>query len=219
MGKHLLRLRRVSSSPGCQVDIKEPDKFPENIKVKGASAYLRSSLPIFAARYQRPSSAVITKECYFEIRPRPDGWSNKSDISFGIAVPSYQGIPGHLPGSIAIRCGDGRIYLNNSPVGNSCTCPISSGDEVGIGVRFTHNASTSTAAPPLAIEIFRTRDGEVVEMIDVKTLSSAGMDVSGFDGNHDLFAVVGTIDEVEFEVVFGQTWQRYRREVPSLTGF
>lgn len=102
--------------------------------------------------------------------------------------------------------------------GKDFTAPFMPGQTVGIGMTFTRrdlNAAPqytdgpaqTTSTAPINAEIFFTRDGRKDGGWNLHEEGDAEEDlpVTGLEGLNDLYAAVGTFENVEFEIVFNES--------------
>lgn len=95
--------------------------------------------------------------------------------------------------------------------------PFKAGETLGIGMTFTARdldappAYESTPAQtesttPINVEVFFTRDGRKAGSWNLHEEGDAEEDlpVTGLEGFNDLYAAVGTFENVEFEIVFNE---------------
>jgi hypothetical protein len=193
----------VVAFEGPQVEMTKYEGFSQRVKTLGGTSHLRSSLPLYAAPECRPNAANPTTCFYFETLALSD-WSQKGAISIGFSVPNYVGSVESKPSSLSIQGENGSLYYNNILLGDSFRSPFSSGS-IGLGLLLTYNKERSTATTPaIDVQVLHSRQGQLLETVTL------GRDVLGFDGYHDLFVDVQTVDKVEFEVVFERRWCRYK---------
>lgn len=110
---------------------------------------------------------------------------------------------------------DGSKYINDRWGGKSFTQPFQAGQTLGIGMVFKANdvdappaygPSQTTVQRMIDVEVFVTRDGRKDGSWNLHEEGDAEEDlpVTGLEGFNDLFAAVGTFDNVEFEIVFNR---------------
>jgi len=140
----------------------------------------------------------------------PDDWGTHGNIRFGFSRLDAKAPPGSGPGSFGIDRYDGNLYYNNIHVGKPHHGGFASGSNIGIGIVFAYvdQESDSNSDSAIEVRVFHTRQGVLVDDVHVDTLVGVGLD--GFDGYNDLFATVGTVDRVVFEVSFEEKFWSYK---------
>jgi hypothetical protein len=186
----------------------QPEKFRfegegERVKTSGGTAQISSSLPIYAAPECRPTASNPVTYRYLELHAIP-GWSQRGAVSIGFSVPDHVEDSGSSSSRLAIRGENGSLYYNNILLGELSMSPFTWGS-IGLGLLFLYNHEASTATTPIIdVQIFHTRQGQLIETVKLER------NIVGFDGHHDLFVDLQTVDKVEFEVVFKKDWCIYK---------
>lgn len=177
-----------------------------------------STLPLYSVDAHSPALTEIGKTIYYEVRISN---RNRGDITLGLGFvaqpyPTFR-LPGWHRGSLGIHGDDGHKYINDMWGGKDFTNTFQAGQTVGIGMTFTprnvNNPPAYDAGPaqtttqtPINVEVFFTRDGRKDGGWNVHEEGDSIEDlpVTGLEGMHDLYAAVGTFDNVEFEIVFNE---------------
>lgn len=186
----------------------QPEKFRfegegERVKTDGGTSQIMSSLPFYAAPECRPSASNPVTYRYLELHAIP-GWSQKGALSIGFSVSECDENFESNASRLAIRGENGSLYYNSILLGDLLISPFTWGS-IGLGLLLVYNQEASTATTPVIdVTIFHTRQGELIETIRLDR------DIVGFDGHHDLFVDLRTVDKVEFEVVFERDWCVYK---------
>jgi len=119
-------------------------------------------------------------------------------------------MPGLECGTIGVHARDGGLYLNNKRLESGSKGSFEPGQQLGIGMTFSRRDRTPVRADdvpetsphsPIQVEVFVSRDGRKVATWDLGDQSRA-MLRDGFEGNHDIYAAVGTRGEVNVDVLF-----------------
>jgi hypothetical protein len=124
-------------------------------------------------------------------------------------------MPGFEYGSIGICCRGRRLYLNNFPVENTGTAAFEPGQQLGIGITFSRrdcdtqqvdNAQArlpSDSSPSIDVEVFLSRNGKKAGCWNLGDLlaKSDSLPLDGLEGNHDLYAAVGTKGAVDVDIL------------------
>lgn len=186
----------------------QPEKFRfegegERVKTDGGTSQIMSSLPFYAAPECRPSASNPVTYRYLELHAIP-GWSQRGALSIGFSVSECDENFESNASRLAIRGENGSLYYNSILLGDLLISPFTWGS-IGLGLLLVYNQEASTATTPVIdVTIFHTRQGELIETIRLDR------DIVGFDGHHDLFVDLRTVDKVEFEVVFERDWCVYK---------
>jgi hypothetical protein len=192
----------------CSAKVDKPEDYPEKVTTQSAPSYLMSTRPPYAAKYHFPNRDQRQKIIYYELQDIPDDWGTGGNIWFGFSRYDAKGPPGSGPGSFGINRCEGNLYYNNVRIGNSHNFEFQSGAKIGIGIVFSYvdqkSHLASNSDPAIEVRVIHTRQGVLVDDVHVDTIAAAGQD--GFDGYHDLFATVGTVERVVFEVSFEKTF-------------
>jgi hypothetical protein len=184
---------------------------------------IMSTVPLYSVIAHSPLRTGRQKTCYYEVRISK---RNRSEVSLGLGFgaspyPTFR-LPGWHRGCLAVHGDDGSKYINDRWGGKDFTSPFKPGETIGIGMRFTERdlesppaydgAPKTEARTPLDVEVFLTRDGRVDGSWNLHEEGDAVEDlpVDGLEGYNDLFAVVGTFDVVEFEILFAEGEWMYR---------
>lgn len=130
----------------------------------------------------------------------PDDWDTNGNIWFGFSRLDAKGPPGLGPGSIGINRNEGGLYYNNERIGNLQNFEFESGVKIGIGIVFSYVDQRQDSDSAIEVRFIHTRQGVLVDNVHVDTL--VGAREEGFDGCSNLFAAVGTVGRVVFEILF-----------------
>ena len=96
-------------------------------------------------------------------------------------------------------------------IGSIESGPFTSGCSIGLGLLVQYKKADALDSDPFDdLKIFHTRGGKVVEVVRLDR------DMLGFDGRHDLFVDVQTVDKTWFEVVFDKDGWRYTPMIDEL---
>jgi hypothetical protein len=113
-------------------------------------------------------------------------------------------------GSIGVHARNGRLYLNNKILEGGSKGSFEPGQQLGIGMTFSmkdgtpqpaHDTPATKADSFIQVEVFVSRDRRKVATWDLGDQSRATLG-DGFEGNHDIYAAVGTRGEVNVDVIF-----------------
>ncbi|TGO33642.1 hypothetical protein BHYA_0234g00030 [Botrytis hyacinthi] len=183
-----------------------------------------STLPLYSVYAHSPLRTEIGKTIYFEVKI-----SNRyrGEITLGLGFvaqpyPTFR-LPGWHRGALGVHGDDGHKYINDLWGGKDFTNKFQAGQTLGIGMTFTprnvnnppaydSGPTQTTAQTPINVEIFFTRDGKKDGGWNLHEEGDSVEDlpVTGLEGMHDLYAAVGTFDNVEFEIVFNEREWMYR---------
>jgi hypothetical protein len=186
----------------------QPEKFRfegegERVKTYGGTSQIMSSLPFYAAPECRPSASNPVTYRYLELHAI-SGWSQRGGLSIGFSVSDCDENFESNTSRLAIRGENGSLYYNDILLGDLLMSPFTWGS-IGLGLLLVYNEEASTAtAPVIDVNIIHTRQGQLIETIRLDR------NIVGFDGHHDLFVDLQTVDKVEFEVVFERDWCVYK---------
>ena len=179
---------------------------------------LVSSLPLYAVNSHHGQKKTI----YFEVKIL----SRRPEVSLGLGFIALPYPPFRLPGweraSLGVHGDDGHRYVNDKWGGRDFTKPFKSGETVGIGMAFTPKGKSdepprygqSSSTVDVDVDVFFTRNGkrdggwDIHEELDQKQ----DLPITGLEGGHDLWASVGTFEDVEFEVLFSEKDWLYKPE-------
>jgi hypothetical protein len=181
---------------------------------------ITSSIPLYSVIAHSPLNTGSSKTIYYEVRVNK---RNRREISLamGFAAPPYPTfrLPGWHRGCLAVHGDDGSKYINDRWGGKDFTTPFQAGETLGIGMTLSkrdQNAppaysdgptpAQTMATTPINVEIFFTRDGRKTGGWNLHEEGDAEQDlpVTGLEGLNDLFAAVGTFENVDFEIVFNE---------------
>jgi hypothetical protein len=170
-----------------------------------------SNLPLYSVSAHSPLQTEQKKTIYFEVKVL----SRRPEVTFGLGFvaqpyPQFR-LPGWERASLGVHGDDGHRYVNDKWGGRDFTVPFKPGQTVGIGMTFglkkddappAYGAAPSGA--PIDVEVFFTRNGKKEGGWNIHEELDAAQDlpVTGLEGMHDIYAAVGSFDDVEFEVVF-----------------
>ncbi|XMA18216.1 hypothetical protein WAI453_011007 [Rhynchosporium graminicola] len=195
-----------------------PGVWAGKTKASNPDNCIISTLPLYTVISHSPLRTGKTKSIYYEIRINRN---NRREVSLAMGFgaqpyPTFR-LPGWHRGNLAIHGDDGSKYINDRWGGKDFTQPFKAGETLGIGMTFTarnidappsyDSAPAQTMSTnPIDIEVFFTRDGRKESSWNLHEEGDAEEDlpVTGLEGFNDLFAMVGTFENVEFEIVFNQ---------------
>lgn len=161
----------------------------------------------------------VPKTIYFEIKILGLGHTShyfkqgrQSDIDSGVAIgffappyPTFR-LPGWQRGSLGVHSDDGRRYVADTHGGIDFTDPFGVGDTVGLGMTFRYPEKPpeyGQAGHQLDVNVFFTRNGKKVDGWDLhEERDRLDQDVSGLEGECDLFPAVGVFGGCDFEIKF-----------------
>lgn len=162
------------------------------------------------------------KTIYYEVRISP---RNRREVSLAMGFsaapyPTFR-LPGWHRGCLAVHGDDGSKYINDRWGGKDFIAPFRPGQTLGIGMTFaardldappSYGPAQTTEQVPIDVEIFFTRDGKRDGGWDLHEEGDAEQDlpVTGLEGFNDLYAAVGTFENVEFEIVFNHKEWMYQ---------
>jgi hypothetical protein len=126
-------------------------------------------------------------------------------------------MPGLERGSIGVNFRDGGLYVNRQLLAKGICKPV---EQVGIGMTFSKSdvnvkevddvQSSAVSSPSISVEVFLARDGKKAGSWNLGELRDAGsLAFEGLEGNHDLYAAVGTLKEVNVDILFDKKDWRY----------
>ncbi|KAI9047437.1 hypothetical protein LZ554_008156 [Drepanopeziza brunnea f. sp. 'monogermtubi'] len=182
-----------------------------------------STLPLYSVMAHSPVRTGHAKSIYYEIRINP---RNRREVSlamgFGAApYPTFR-LPGWHRGNLAVHGDDGSKFINDRWGGKDFTQPFKAGDTLGLGMTFTardmnappsYSASATTLSTnSIDVEVFFTRNGRKDGSWNLHEEGDAQEDlpVTGLEGFNDIYAMVGTFENVEFEIVFKRSEWMYQ---------
>lgn len=179
-----------------------PDGFPNKVTTKSATSYLISTIRLYDVKYHLPKRDHEKKVIYYELEDIPVDWGTHGNIWFGFSRLDADGPPGTGLGSFGINRCEGNLYYNGECIGKRRNLELDSGVKIGIGMVFSYVDRQSDPDSESAVEVrvFHTRNGLLLDNVLVDKLLVG--DENGFNGYHDLFATIGTVDRVVFEVSF-----------------
>jgi len=179
---------------------------------------ITSTIPLYSVIAHSPLRIGRSRTAYYEVRIAK---RNRREVSLamGFAAPPYPTfrLPGWHRGCLAVHGDDGSKYINDRWGGKDFTQPFKAGETLGIGMTFTArdlNAPLAYDSVPaqteattlINVEVFLTRDGRKAGTWNLHEEGDAEEDlpVTGLEGFNDLYAAVGTFENVEFEIVFNE---------------
>ncbi|KAM3078208.1 hypothetical protein ACMFMG_002495 [Clarireedia jacksonii] len=195
-----------------------PGVWAGKTKSSSKDSSIISTLPLYSVYEHSPSRTEMGKTIYYEVRISN---RNRGEVSLGLGFvaqpyPTFR-LPGWHRGSLGVHGDDGHKYINDMWGGKDFTAPFRPGQTLGIGMTFTprntdkppaydSGPAQTTAMTPINVEIFFTRDGRKDGGWNLHEEGDAVEDlpVTGLEGMHDLYAAVGTFENVEFEIVFNE---------------
>jgi hypothetical protein len=193
-----------------------------NTKSGSPDTSISSANPVYSVYAHSPLNTGRPRTIYYEVRISR---RNRREVSvaLGFAAPPYPTfrLPGWHRGCLAVHGDDGSKYINDRWGGKNFTQPFIPGETIGLGMTFTvrdanappgYDGPRTTNQTPLNVEIFLTRDGKVAGGWNLHEEGDAEEDlpVVGLEGMNDLYAVIGTFDNAEFDIIFAPTEWMYR---------
>lgn len=189
---------------------------------------LLTSLPVYFPVEDSPLATERSRTIYFEVKllglygGTP---TQTSGFSIGFAAQPYPTwrSPGWERGSIGVFSDDGCRFINDSWGGKEFTTEFEVGETVGLGMTFSLSPDTlagtapavipgtSRAPPPLAVEVFFTRNGGMAGSWNLhEEADEESGSVEGLEGDFDLYGALGLFGGVEFEVCFDRSGWLYQ---------
>ncbi|KAK2627408.1 hypothetical protein QTJ16_003374 [Diplocarpon rosae] len=190
-------------------------------KANSPDSCIASTIPLYSVMAHSPLRTSVEKTIYYEVRINA---RNRREVSlamgFGaVPYPTFR-LPGWHRGCLAVHGDDGSKYINDRWGGKDFTQPFKAGETLGLGMTFR---ARDMQAPPsydyapaqtlsknsIDVEIFFTRNGRKENSWNLHEEGDAQEDlpVTGLEGFNDLYAMVGTFENVEFEIIFkGGEW-------------
>jgi len=193
-------------------------------KASSLDSCIISTIPLYSVNAHSPLMTGNSKTIYYEV-VIPKRNRQEVSLALGFAAAPYPTfrLPGWHRGGLAIHGDDGSRYVNDMWGGKDFTAPFTPGQTVGIGMTFTRRdlsappqytdgPAQTTSTAPINVEIFFTRDGRKDGGWNLHEEGDAEEDlpVTGLEGLNDLYAAVGTFENVEFEIVFNESKWLYR---------
>lgn len=193
-----------------------PGVWAGKTEARNPDSCIISTIPLYSVTAHSPLRTGRAKTIYYEVRINA---RNRAEVSlamgFGAApYPTFR-LPGWHRGNLAVHGDDGSKFINDRWGGKDLTQPFQAGDTLGLGMTFTArdlNAPPSydsgpaltLSTNPINVEVFFTRNGRWDGGWNLHEEGDAEEDlpVTGLEGFNDLYAMVGTFDKVEFEIVF-----------------
>jgi hypothetical protein len=206
------RVYRPHPEPGWRVETKA--RSPE-------SCFTTTS-PIYSVRRHSPLLTGRPFTIYFESDIRPGNSEDGVCFALGFVAGRDRAslMPGSERGSIGIHYRGGSLYMNNKLLARAVFKP---GQQVGIGMNFSKSdfnaqevrdaQSSAISSSSVNVEVFLSRDEKKVAGWNLSELRDAGsLPFEGLEGNHDLYAAVGTLKEVNVDILFDKRDWRYYPE-------
>ncbi|TAQ86187.1 hypothetical protein B7494_g5489 [Chlorociboria aeruginascens] len=192
-------------------------------KASSPDSCISSAIPLYSVFAHSPLRNRTSKTIYYEVKVSP---KNRREVSLalGFSAPPYPTfrLPGWHRGSLAVHGDDGSKYVNDKWGGKDFTKPFKPGDTLGIGMIFTardlnappaynDGPARTTVNSPIDVEIIFTRNGRKDGEWNLHEEGDAKEDlpVRGLEGMHDLYATIGTFENVEFEIIFNEAEWMY----------
>ncbi|KAI9785345.1 MAG: hypothetical protein M1839_000363 [Geoglossum umbratile] len=185
-----------------------------------------TSIPLYSARFHSPLDTDRPFTVYFEAAIRLGNGNDEDGVCLALGFVAGRDracrMPGFEQGSIGIHCRDRQLYLNNCPVENTGSAPFEPGQHLGIGMTFsrrdgeTQQVDDAHAQLPLAssssinVEVFLSRDRKKAGCWNLKDFLGKldGLPLEGLEGNHDLYAAVGTVGKADVDIYFNcEDWR------------
>jgi hypothetical protein len=196
----------------------QPGVWAGKTKASCPDSCITSTVPLYSVMAHSPLRTGRSKTAYYEVRIAK---RNRREVSLamGFAAPPYPTfrLPGWHRGCLAVHGDDGSKYINDRWGGKDFTQPFKAGETLGIGITFTardlnappaydSGSAQTEATTPINVDVFLTRDGRKAGSWNLHEEGDAEEDlpVTGLEGLNDLYAAVGTFENVEFEIVFNE---------------
>lgn len=193
-----------------------PGVWAGKTKANNPDNCIITTIPLYSVLAHSPLRTARTKTIYYEVRINRN---NRREVSLAMGFgaqpyPTFR-LPGWHRGNLAVHGDDGSKYINDRWGGKDFTQPFKAGETLGLGMTFTARnldaPPSYDAAPaqtmstnPIDVEVFFTRDARKESSWNLHEEGDAEEDlpVTGLEGFNDLYAMVGTFENVEFEIVF-----------------
>lgn len=188
-------------------------------KARSRESCLLTTRPLYSARRHSP---LITNEPYTIYYEGDIGLRNAEDrvhLALGFVAKRDRTslMPGSERGSIGIHFRNEGLYLNHNLLAKAIFKP---GEQVGVGMTFSKSdVSTqdvndahppAVSSSPISVEVFLARDGKKAGRWNLRELGEAGgLSLEGLEGNHDLYAAIGTLKAVNVDIKFDKRDWRY----------
>jgi hypothetical protein len=197
-------------SIGCISQILPEPGWRITTKPRSREFCFTSPLPLYSANLHSPLHTGKKFAIYFEGEILPGNSEDTVCLALGFVAGKdrVSRMPGFECGSIGIQCRDGHLYVGNSLLKNTRTVVFEPGDQLGFGITFsesrknTQQNMVSTPSPSVDTEIFVSRDGSLIGKWNLQDLAGQSDSLYGFEGEHDLYAAVGTSREVNVDILF-----------------
>ncbi|TVY40462.1 hypothetical protein LCER1_G009009, partial [Lachnellula cervina] len=205
-----------------ELDRPRPGVWAGKTKASSSDSCITSSIPLYSVDAHSPMRTGWKKTIYYEVRISP---RNRREVSLAMGFtaapyPTFR-LPGWHRGCLAVHGDDGSKYINDRWGGKDFIAPFRPGQTLGIGMTFaardldappSYGPAQTTEQVPIDVEIFFTRDGKRDGGWDLHEEGDAEQDlpVTGLEGFNDLYAAVGTFENVEFEIVFNHKEWMYQ---------
>lgn len=226
---HIIDRQAVAQVDSGEVFLSTPPGFAGSLKTfrmgswrgstkrQSPDSCIMSASPLYSVEAHSPLYTKQSKTIYFEVKVLPSSRADEISLALGFVAQPYPTfrLPGWERASLGVHGDDGNRYVNDKWGGRDFTQPFKRGQTVGIGMTFSRREidqppaydgqpAPTTSSLPINIEVFFTRDGKKQGGWNVHEELDAAEDlpVTGLEGMHDLYAAVGTFDQVEFEVNF-----------------
>ncbi|KAH8649462.1 hypothetical protein BGZ60DRAFT_422381 [Tricladium varicosporioides] len=196
------------------LDRPRPGVWAGKTKANSPDSCITSAIPLYSVVAHSPLTTGFSRTIYYEVRINSN---NRREVSLalGYNAPPYPTfrLPGWHRGSLAVHGDDGSKFINDRWGGKDFTQPFKAGDTIGLGMTFTardmsappsYGPAQTTVSVPINVDIFFTRNGRKDGGWNLHEEGDAEEDlpVTGLEGLNDLYAAVGTFENVEFEIVF-----------------
>jgi hypothetical protein len=173
---------------------------------RGLDFCCASVLPLYSSHLHSPLRTGKSYTIYFEGEIQPGYSEDVICLALGFVAGDdrVSRIPGFERGSIGMQCRDGSFHVGNNPVQNASARAFRPGDQIGFGMTFSNSriGTLSASTSSIDVELFATRDGNKIGPWALENLVGQSDTLRGFDGNHDLYAAVGTTREVKAHIWF-----------------
>jgi len=183
---------------------------------------ITSTIPLYSVMAHSPLRTNQSKTIYYEAKIAE---RNRREVSLAMGFtatpyPTFR-LPGWHRGCLAVHGDDGSKYINDRWGGKNFTKPFKPGDTLGMGMIFTardlnappaYGVAQTEVQTPINVEIFFTRNGKKDGGWNLHEEGDAEEDlpVTGLEGFNDIYAAVGTFENVEFEILFNPSDWSFR---------
>ncbi|KAF4611371.1 hypothetical protein G7Y89_g15642 [Cudoniella acicularis] len=203
------------------LDRPRPGVWAGKTKSDSPDSCITSAIPLYSVIAHSPLKTGCSRTIYYEVRIPS---RNRREVSLALGYgaspyPTFR-LPGWHRGCLAVHGDDGSKFINDRWGGKDFTTPFKPGETVGLGMTFTardtnappsYGPAQTTTSIPINVQIFFTRNGRKDGgwNLHEEGDSQEDLPVFGLEGLNDIYAVIGTFENVEFEIVFNPSEWMY----------